>query len=107
MDVRAKLLRLIHEKNWSYYRLAKESNMSWSTIRNMFERGTEPTLPTLEALCEGLGITLADLLVGYSSVSLTDDQKELLENWEKLEAEDRQLFMELLRSFNRKHWQCK
>ena len=102
MDVREKLLEMMKARGWTYYRLAKESNMSWSTIRNMFERGTEPTLPTLEAICGGLNITLADLLVGYSVAELSDDQRELLENWEKLDAEDKKLCLGLLRSLNRK-----
>ena len=102
MDIREKLLGLMKERNWSYYRLAKESDMAWSTVRNMFERGTEPTLPTLEAICKGLDITLADLLVGYSVAELSDDQRELLENWEKLDASDKKLCLDLLRSLNRK-----
>ena len=103
MDIKKKLLEMMKARNWSYYRLAKESNMSWSTVRNMFERGTEPTLPTLEALCGGLGITLADLLVGYSVAELSDEQRELLENWEKLDVEDKKLCLGLLRSLNRKN----
>ena len=103
MDIKKKLLDMMKARNWSYYRLAKESNMSWSTVRNIFERGTEPTLPTLEALCGGLGITLADLLVGYSVAELSDEQRELLENWEKLDVEDKKLCLALLRSLNRKN----
>lgn len=102
MDIKKKLSDMLNTRGWSYYRLAKESNIPWSTVRNMFERGTEPTLPTLEALCGGLGITLADLLVGYSVAELSDEQKELLENWDKLCAEDKKLCLELLRSLNRK-----
>lgn len=102
MDIRDKLLEMMKARGWSYYRLAKESNMAWSTVRNMFERGTEPTLPTLEAICNGLDISLADLLVGYSTIDLTDEQRDLLENWEKLDADDKRLCLDLLRSLNRK-----
>lgn len=102
MDVREKLLGMMRVRNWTYYKLAKESNLPWSTVRNMFERGTEPTLPTLEALCGGLGITLADLLVGYSVAELSDEQREVLENWDKLDGNDKKLCLDLLRSLNRK-----
>lgn len=102
MNIKDKLLQQIKDRNWSYYRLAKESKIPWSTVRNMFERGTEPTLPTLEALCNGLGITLADLLVGYSVAELSEEQKEVLENWDKLGTEDKKLCLDLLRSLNHK-----
>ena len=102
MDIKEKLAGILRERNWSYYRLAKESEMSWSTIRNMFERGTEPTLPTLEAICCGLGITLTDLLTDGNAVELTGEQREILENWEKLDLEDKKLYKALLQSLNQK-----
>lgn len=102
MDVKEKLQDMLKARNWSYYRLAKESDIAWSTIRNMFDRGTEPTLPTLEAICRGLDISLAELLADDDSQNLTDDQRDLLENWEKLDAEDKRLCLDLLRSLNRK-----
>ena len=102
MDIKEKLAGILRERNWSYYRLAKESEMSWSTIRNMFERGTEPTLPTLETICDGLGIALTDLLTDGNAVELTAEQREILENWEKLDLEDKKLYKALLHSLNQK-----
>ena len=102
MDVKKKLLELMQERHWSYYRLAKESSISWSTIRNMFDRGTEPTIPTLEAICKGLNITLEELLLGEDVAELTPEQWELLSNWKKLSDKDKQLYLALLRSLNEK-----
>ena len=102
MDVKKKLLALMEEKHWTYYRLSKEADVSWSTIRNMFDRGTEPTLPTLEAICKGLGITLEELLLGEDAADLSPDQRDLLSNWDKLDAADKKLYLDLLRSLNSK-----
>lgn len=101
MDVKARLKSLMVERNWSYYRLAKESGVSWSTIRNMFARGTEPTVPTLEAICNGLGISLAQLLLGGHPPELTPEQSELLRAWGALGAREQELLLELAKALGR------
>lgn len=102
MDVKKKLLALMEEKHWTYYRLSKEADISWSTIRNMFDRGTEPTIPTLEAICKGLNITLEELLLGEDVTELTPEQRDLLANWNKLSDSDKKLYIDLLHSLNEK-----
>lgn len=102
MDLQGKIRALMEARGWTVYKLAKESGVSWSTVRNMFNRNTEPTVPTLEALCKGLGITLTELLLGSDYPELTEEQKELLSRWSRLSAEDKKLYLNLLRSMNEK-----
>ena len=59
MDAQKRIKQLMEERGWTDYRLAKEANLSHSTITNVFKRNNAPTLPTLEVICRAFGITLA------------------------------------------------
>ena len=87
-DVIQHIQDLCKERNWSYYRLAKESDIPYSTLNNMISRTNIPTIPTLQKLCDGFGITLADFFLDQPEPpQLTDGQKELVELYNRLDHE--------------------
>lgn len=59
MDTHERLRQLLNERGWTEYRLAKNCGLSESTIANIYRRNTVPSLATLEAICKGFGITMA------------------------------------------------
>lgn len=73
MDVQKRIKQLMKERNWTDYRLAKESGLSYSTVTNMFNRNNAPTLPTLEAVCIAFGITMAQFFTEGTSPEMTDE----------------------------------
>lgn len=80
------------KKGWSYYRLAKECQIPYSTISNMLNRTNIPSIPTLQKICDGLEISLADFFAdGKSPMQLTESQKSLLDSWGALNRIDRKL----------------
>lgn len=94
-----RIRQLIDEKGWTDYRLAKESKLSQSTIANLFKRNTVLGIPTLEAICEGFGINLAQFFSNGNVVELTDEQMDLFNRWVSLNSEQKQLLSELMRQF--------
>ena len=81
VDVQKSIRELMNERGWTDYRLAKEANLSHSTVTNMFNRNNAPTLPTLEAVCNGFGITLVQFFSDRTEASaLTAEQQELFRN---------------------------
>lgn len=89
MDVLAKIKRLMRERRWTEYKLAKESNLSQSTISNLFLRNTLPTIPTLEAICNAFNMTLSEFFMDEQEKTeqtlittklnrLNKDQKKLI-----------------------------
>ena len=59
--VRNRLLELCAQKKMSIHKLAMESAVPPSTIKNiLYGKSQNPGIVTLKMLCDGLGITLAE-----------------------------------------------
>ena len=102
MDTHERLRQLLKERKWTEYRLAKKCGLSESTLANIFKRNTVPSIPTLEAICKGFGITLSQFFTENETVELTPDLKELFENWVALTPAQKKALNEMLKSFNNK-----
>ena len=102
MDVKERLQQLMDERGWTIYRTAKEADIPWSTVRNLFKRNAEPSIVTLEAICKGMGMTLPQFFDIDNKMGLTDEQQQLIQQWSKLNDHDRALIIELTESLNKK-----
>lgn len=100
MDVKARLQQLMDERGWTIYRVAKEADIPWSTVRNMFKRNTEPSIATLECICHGMGITLPQFFDVDNKMGLTQDQILLIQGWAKLDEKNKRLVSELVEALN-------
>jgi len=87
------------ERNWSEYELAVHSNLSQSTISTWYRKNQTPTIPSLEKICKGCGISLSQFFAESDDViSLTSEQKELLDRWASLTEKQQELFLELFQN---------
>ena len=60
MDCVEIIKKLLDERGWSQYRLAKEADLSQSTISSIMLRGSTPTVKTIERCCSAFDITIAE-----------------------------------------------
>lgn len=98
-DVLAEITRLRLKRDWSEYELAQHSGLSQSTISTWYRKNQLPTISTLEKVCRGFGITLSQFFAeDDDTVSLTAEQKGLLDHWAALTDVQQALFMELFKS---------
>lgn len=100
MNTKARIRQLLEERGWTEYRLSKESGLAQTTISNIFKRNTEPTIPTLEAICVGFGITLAQFFSDGTAVELTQEQRDLFDRWVSLTAEQKKVLYDLIKTMN-------
>lgn len=99
MDVIEKIMVLANERGWSRYALAKKADMSESTLKNIYKRKSIPSIPTLEMICSAFGITLSQFFAEDEMyITLTPEQKELLDTWGLLTQEQKSNFLSLMKS---------
>lgn len=72
-----RIRQLMDERGWTIYRLAQESGLSQTTISNIFKRNNQPSLPTVNAICEACGITLAQFFAENKPANAPNAQNEL------------------------------
>ena len=96
MDAKARIRDLMAERKWSEYRLAIASGLSQSTVANIFNRNTTPSVATLESICAGFGITLAQFFAEGEMVELTEEQREMFSAWSTLTKEQKEALQQLI-----------
>ena len=96
MDAKARIRELMAERKWSEYRLAIASGLSQSKVANIFNRNTTPSIATLESICAGFGITLAQFFAEGDMVELTEEQKEMFAAWSSLSKDQKDVLRQLI-----------
>lgn len=91
------------KKNISRYRLAQKSGIAQSSISTLLNRKSVPTIQTLEKICEGFEITLAQFFTGDEEIpDLTADQKQLLSDWNEMDEHQKELVKAYIQGIIRK-----
>ncbi len=87
-----RIKELCEARDWTCYRLAKESGIPYSTLNTMMNKSNTPSIPTLSRLCDGFGITLAQFFSDRDeSVVFSSEQKALIAMWNDLNPKGKQL----------------
>lgn len=100
-DVMGRIKELCAARSWTYYRLAKESGIPYSSLSTMLHKTYTPTVPSLLKICDGFGITLAQFFSEEDeSVKLTKGQKECLAQWDLLDQQSRELALAYMKGLH-------
>ena len=95
-NAQQRIRQLMDERGWTIYRLAQESKLSQTTISNIFKRNNQPSIPTVNAICDACGITLAQFFAEGEEAQLTEDQQKLFSKWSTLTDRQKQFLLELM-----------
>lgn len=96
MTIAEKIDAMRIERGWSINYLAMEAMLTQSTINNMFNRKTDPTISTLRAICGAFGITLSEFF--NEEEQPNDLNVELNRRINSLSTEKKEALLTILKS---------
>lgn len=89
---------LCDARSWTVYRLAKESGITYSTLCTMLHKSNAPSIPTLQKICQGFGISPSQFFDCENDLAaLTASQREHLRLWNALSESNQQAVDQYLR----------
>lgn len=98
MDVSTRIKELLRARNWSVNRLAVEAGLTSSTLYSIMEGTNNPTITTIETLCEALDISLCDFF--KQSTINEDEDNVILSMYHNLDSRGKHLVKSILLIIN-------
>lgn len=96
-DILATISQYRNDRNWTEYQLAERAGLPQSTISSWYRKNLQPSIASLDKICNAFGITMSQLFVeNETPYMLTETQRELLEHWGKLREDQRKILLDLI-----------
>ena len=98
---------LCKKRHVSKYRLAQLTGIAQSSLGRIIANESTPSLQTLEKICSALDVTLSQFFQDEKENHLTDKQnvtekqKEVLEIWNDLSADEQAVVLAMLRGLKK------
>ena len=102
MDTNQRIRQLMKERGLTEYRLALDSGLSKSTVSALLHRNTTPSVPTIEAVCSALGITVSQVFAEEGdSLPVNEEQRLLLQRYAQLTETQKRIIQQTMLEFLR------
>ena len=102
MDATERIKELLKQRGWTAYKLSKQSGLAESTVNNILKRNTVPSVTTLESICGGFGMTMAQFFAEGELIEVTPDVSELVWYYSVLSFAQKEVARDLLKKMNQK-----
>ncbi|SEW38968.1 helix-turn-helix domain-containing protein [[Clostridium] fimetarium] len=90
-----RMQELLAERDWSIYKLAKESDIPYSSVNNIFIRNTCPTIVSLEKICKGFDVTLSEFFSYDTPIKqrtdLSTKERKIIHKYRELPRNDKKI----------------
>ncbi|MBR1508780.1 MAG: helix-turn-helix transcriptional regulator [Eubacterium sp.] len=96
-DIIARIDELCDFNGWSRYRLNIEADVSPSTMNNVYNRKSFPSIPTLKRLCDAFGISLAEFFTfdvnPLRDYSIGEDEQRIVNKYRNMSESGKKILM--------------
>lgn len=102
-----KINKLLQERNWTRYHLAKESGIPQSSLNSLFKKNNQPTVSTLERICAGFHITISEFFSDETpyraeSYQFSAEELDLIEMFRGLNTSEKKILVSYIKGYCRK-----
>lgn len=97
MDFIAYIKKLSKEKNMTMYQLSKASGISQSTLSNIVNRGNNPSVYTLQKICKGLQISMADFFLICEEQEAPNQLNLFIQQYLMLNTEEKECIQQMMK----------
>ncbi len=104
MDVISRISELMKKQGLTRYQLAKLSGLSQSTIANMYQRNTIPSVATIETICQVFDISLPQFFAQEDDqfFPMNEKQREVMDLYLLLDSEQQDAVLSIMKNMNPK-----
>ena len=97
-DILGKIEQERLKRGWSEYMLALNADIPQSTISTWYRKRLQPSVASIERICDGLGITLSQFFDTEESTDILAEQQELFDLWARMSPEQRHNLIQFLKT---------
>ena len=102
-----RIQQLLDFNHWTVYKLAKSSDLAYSSLNNLFNRRTCPSIATLQKICNGFQISLLEFFdFGENplrSENLSEEEQDLIISFNALSRKDKDILLAYLKGLKDAH----
>lgn len=100
-----KIQELLDERDWSLYRLAKESGIPYASLSSLFQKNNQPTVSTLRRICAGFDISMAEFFSDDTpyrkpEIELSTNEKDMIKSYRNLNRTNKKIILEMMKVLN-------
>ena len=102
IDLVRKIDNMRIQRGWTIYSFANLAGITQQTDHQWIEKDTCPSVPNLYKICEVLKISVSELFSENNLIEVTNELKDLYDNWCCLNEQEQQSIKNIIKIYNAK-----